>query len=183
MLINHLRFFKRYICLCVLSIHCVPVDLEVFFSFVSAPNNLEEGLQEMFEDIKRRLQGNPEVCEGPVKKMLKSYSKLKGNNSLTPAMSTFGRYNGINFAKRTITSSKTKVTGQVSLTCSSGPSIGVQPFSIARRKVKLGGRRSLTRRRPTKQSATQEHDYAKGSQSQSGIPKRARAAAPHSAMP
>ena len=76
MLINHLRFFKRYICLCVLSIHCVPVDLEVFFSFVSAPNNLEEGLQEMFEDIKRRLQGNPEVFEGPVKKMLKSYVGL-----------------------------------------------------------------------------------------------------------
>nr|XP_054755125.1 uncharacterized protein LOC129261103 [Lytechinus pictus] len=142
------------------------------------PNHLEEGLQEMFEDMKRRLQGNPEVFEGPVKKMLKSYSKLKGNNSLTSAMSMFGRYNGINFAKRTCTSSKTKATDQSPLT--SGPSIGVQPLSIARRKVKLGGRRSLTRGRPTKQAATQEHGYAKRSHSQSGIPKRARVAAPHS---
>ena len=132
----------------------------------------------MFEDMKHRLQTNPEVFDGPVKKMLISYRKLRGNNSLASAMSMFGRYSGVNLAKRgSCMTLKGKATGVVS---TSGPSIGVQPTSVARRVAKLGGRRSLTRGRPTKQAATQEHGYARGSQSQSGLPKRARVAAPHS---
>ena len=130
----------------------------------------------MFEDIKYKLQTNPEVFSSPVQAMLSGYKKLRGNNSLVSAMSMFGRYCGINLAKRG-TTTKRKAAGLVP---TSGPSIGVQPTAIARRRVKLGGRRRMTRGRPTKEAAIVEHGYARGSQSQSGLPKRVRVAAPHS---
>ncbi|XP_030839653.1 uncharacterized protein LOC115923335 [Strongylocentrotus purpuratus] len=126
----------------------------------------------MFKEMEEKLQQDPDTFAEPFKAMLKSYGRLKTKNNFVSAIRMFGRYSGINLARRKV---KPKVAGmQVS-----GPSIGVQPTAIGRRRVKLGGRRRLTGGRPTKQEAVVEHGYARASSS-SQLPCKKRVAAPHS---
>ena len=129
----------------------------------------------MFMEMEETLRQDPETFAEPFKAMIRSYKRLKTKSNLVSAVRMFGRYSGVNLARRKVTP-KTKGTGILQ---ASGPSISVQPTAIARRRVKIGGRRRLTAGRPTKQAAVVEHGYARGSKS-SQLPRKRRAAAPHS---
>ena len=110
--------------------------------------------------------------------MIRAYGRLRTDQNLASAMCMFGRYCGINLARRKLQKVK-KASSLANRTA--GPSIGVQPTAISRRKLKLGGRKRLGSGRPTKQSLVTEHGYSKGSKSSgSRLPKKVRSAAPHS---
>lgn len=146
---------------------------------VSAPqsDDLVERVHNMFLEMEEKLKQDPATFAEPFKAMLQSHRRLKTDSSLTSAIRMYGRYSGVNLARR-------KVKPKVGILKTSGPSIGVQPTAIARRRVKIGGRRNLTSGRPTKQATVEEHGYAKGGQSSqssqsSQLPRKKRAAAPH----
>lgn len=129
----------------------------------------------MFMEMEKHLSEDPETFAEPFHAMLRSYKRLTTRSNLVSAVRMFGRYSGVNLARRKV-KQKSQATA---ILPTSGHSIRVQPLAIARRKLKIGGRRRLTAGRPTKQAAVDEHSYARGSQS-SQLPRKRRAAAPHS---
>lgn len=140
-------------------------------------SSLADDLSQMFDDMKEKLSSNPELFHGPVKAMLTSYKKIRSDSSLVSALSMFGKYTGVNLARRKLTGKKGSA---MPLPSRSTGSIGVQPTAVSRRKQKLGGRKRLSSGRPTKQARVVEHGYARGQEPQgSTLPKRKRASAPH----
>ena len=136
--------------------------------------SLEGDLHQMFEDIREKLSSDPGLFEAPVKAMVTSYKKIKSDGSLTAAMRMFGKYSGVNLARRKLGRKQAPSRGT--------GSIAVQPTAVSRRKLQLGGRRRLSSGRPTKEARVVEHGYAIArTQEPSGSrpPKRKRASAPH----
>lgn len=149
--------------------------------FISAPacHQYLEEFDSLLDGIKDRVRNNPETFAEPAKAMIRAYCKLGKDQNLSSALRMFGRYCGINLARRKV--KRKKQIGSILPNKMSGPSIGVQPTAIARRKLKLGGRKKIGSGRPTKQSSVKEHGYVReDTSSGSRLPKRVRFAAPHS---
>ena len=87
---------------------------------------------------------------GPLKTFNKQANQEYLDNNPCHTIHIFGHYTGVNLARRKF---KSRVPG---LHAGTESSIGVQPTAIARRKVKLGGRRRLTAGCQTKQAAVKE---------------------------
>lgn len=97
---------------------------------------------------------NSEALEGGAAAMIKTFNKLKGNPSrLLSAFHMFGRYGTYSQASQRAQALRRVVNR-------AGPSIAAQPTSVARRKMKLGGRRRLTAGRPKKSVASMDHRYS-----------------------
>ncbi|XP_030849525.1 uncharacterized protein LOC115927591 [Strongylocentrotus purpuratus] len=140
-------------------------------------NRILEDVHHMFVDMEEKLKQDPTTYVESYKAMLRAYGRLKTDSALVSAIRMFGRYSGVNLAKRKV-KSKAGVSG--GLLQSSGPSIPVQPSAISRRRLKLGGRRKLNKGRPTKQSAMKKQAFSRPSSSAIIPSKKKRVAAPHS---
>ncbi|XP_072178625.1 uncharacterized protein [Diadema setosum] len=127
----------------------------------------------MFDTLKSKLQHDPETFKEPVNAMFRTFQKMTDSNIIS-AMFMFGKYGATNLAPRKFIGAPLK---------SHGPSIGVQPTAVARRKAAMGGRRHRTSGRPSKRAAVAEHDYSRTrTERVLGVhaTKRSRVAAPHS---
>ena len=127
----------------------------------------------MFDTLKSKLQHDPETFKEPVNAMFRTFQQMTDSNIIS-AMFMFGKYGATNLAPRKFIGAPLK---------SHGPSIGVQPTAVARRKAAMGGRRHLTSGRPTKRAAVAEHGYSRTrTERVLGVhaTKRSRVAAPHS---
>ena len=124
-------------------------------------------------DMEEKLRDDPETYTEGFRAMLRAYNRLKSKSSLLSALRMFGRYSGVNLARR-------KMISKAGMLQSSGPSIPVQPTAIARRRLKIGGRRHLKVGRPTKEATIKEHAYSRPSSSSLMPSRKKRVAAPHS---
>ena len=71
-------------------------NAEVPTDFHEYSNNLKL----VFEDLNKRLLKNPTVYAEPVRKFIENYAKCKTESSITSALHTFGKYNGMPLIKK-----------------------------------------------------------------------------------
>ena len=115
--------------------------------------DLEE-LQSQWADLSTTLLNSRELLGG-VAAMVKRFNHIKGNPSkLLSALHMFGWEHG---ATARLASQRAKTLRR--LTNRAGPTITAQVTSVARRKMKVGGRRRLTGGRPKKSGFTTSADH------------------------
>ncbi|XP_056156746.1 uncharacterized protein LOC130130908 [Lampris incognitus] len=117
--------------------------------------HLEEMIQQVCRSLTDKLKDDPQAFTAPIRTFLGTYNKMN-DSSLMSALHCFGKVPQVKL--KNLQSSKM---------------IGVQPTAIARRKVALGGRRTLIPGQPPKCSR-KEHPYSKKQQR--------RRSAPHSML-
>ena len=143
----------------------------------SHKQELRRKLHEMFTSLECNLETNPEVFKSPIESFTSSFFKIHNHSHLVSALHSFGKYSGVAIAARKICR---KAARHQRLQTSS--QIKVQPTSVARRKMLLGGRRRLHMGRPSKAEYTAEHGYSKrkpAKTSLSQLPPRRKPSAPH----
>ena len=114
------------------------------------------------------------------KSFVAAYKNIKTSTRLCSALYTFGKYHGAAAALKSASKLKRRSVERLTGTTTS---IGVQPTSLARRRVHMGrGARRLTSGRPPKALHSSEHGYAvQPSVRRSVMPAlRGRRPAPHS---
>lgn len=126
-------------------------------------NNVKQNLQRIFEKLLQDMEKDTQILVAS-EKFIENFDKIKTKSALASSLHTFG--------KNQLYSSRKLNT------------IKVQPTSMARRKVYLGGRRQQHTGRPAKRHFTPEHAYSSGKdadQPQWLVPlKRRKTQAPHS---
>ncbi|KAJ8018274.1 hypothetical protein HOLleu_43823 [Holothuria leucospilota] len=110
--------------------------------------SLEQEFGAVLDQISSKLQTSPEEYRKAIKAFICSYRKITTDSQLLSALHTFGK---------SIVSSKLS-RGK---SFHSSQKIGVQPTSISRRKMAMGGKRRLNSGRPSKASYVVEHGYSK----------------------
>ncbi|XP_030765421.1 uncharacterized protein LOC115889529 isoform X3 [Sitophilus oryzae] len=128
--------------------------------------NITHNLQQIFDKLLQDIKEDSQVLEAS-EKFIENFNKIKTKSALVSSLHTFGKHQ--------FYSSKKMNT------------IKVQPTSLARRKVYLGGRRQQHTGRPAKRHFTPEHGYSNASAKDAGQPqwlvplkRRKTTAAPHS---
>ncbi|XP_042284784.1 uncharacterized protein LOC121908650 [Thunnus maccoyii] len=107
----------------------------------------------MIKEFSAMVQNN-EGFQGAASAFMKAFHRLKGNPSmLQSAMHMFGRYDTNSLASQRAQALQRAANR-------AGPGITSQPNSVARRKVKVGGRRRPAAGRLTKNVATMDHRYS-----------------------
>lgn len=140
-------------------------------------HDVRKQLRDMFKSLEDNLDTNPEVFVNPIRSFTSQFSKIHTQSHLVSALHTFGKYNGAATTARKICKKARRQALQTST------QIMVQPTSISRRRMALGGRRRLHVGRPCKVDHTSEHGYSKKKAtkvSMSQLPPRRKPSAPHS---
>lgn len=141
---------------------------------VQKPQDTDEQLKVLFNSILKTVSENPEEFESAVKQFSKNLDGITTDSHLISALHTFGKYTGAALKQRGLGSRKLI---QIST------KIGVQPTSVARRKMAMGGGKRLTAGRPSKATYVAEHGYGKRRPQTTSAhqpPPKKRAVAPHS---
>ena len=104
-------------------------------------------------DLSMHLEENPTEYAVAIQSFIKSYKSITTDSHRLSALHTFSKF------KSSLTAHTCLKWGVSCLQTST--QIGVQPSSVARRRLCLGGRRRLTVGRPPKTTFTEQHAYAK----------------------
>lgn len=150
--------------------------ISVQTSHSTSQHDLRQKLHEMFTTLEHNLETNPEVFQKPIESFTSSFSKIYTQSHLVSALHSFGKYSGVATATQKICRKARRQALQTST------QIMVQPTSISRRRMLLGGRRRLHVGRPCKVDHTSEHGYSKRKAtkvSMSQLPPRRKPSAPH----
>ena len=123
-------------------------------------------------DLSMYLDEHPTEYAVAVQIFIKSYKLITTDSHRLSALHTFSKF------KSSLTAHTCLKRGVSCLQTST--QIGVQPTSVARRRLSLGGRRRLAVGRPPKTTFTEQHAYAKQQHSYvTHLPSKKRSAAPH----
>lgn len=109
-----------------------------------------DDLKQVFNILENKLSIDSQLFQEPINKFINLFNNIKTDSGLISALHTFGKYNGAGIPR--IKPKKNLQGSKV---------IGVQPTTISRRKVCLGGRKVQLAGRPTKKSRVHEHGYNK----------------------
>ena len=153
--------------------HCGDIDHTDGTSRNDVHSDLKEDLVHIANDLSRHLDENPNEYVVAIQSFIKSYKSITTDSHRLSALHTFSKFQSSSTAH---TSLKRGVSCLQTST-----QIGVQPTSVARRRLSLGGRRRLTVGRPPKTTFTEQHTINTKHQHSSvtHLPSKKRSAAPH----
>ncbi|XP_040009560.1 uncharacterized protein si:dkey-75a21.2 [Xiphias gladius] len=137
------------------AVHHWDVDTETAEKKLTAPEAILDSKEwhSMIKEFSAMGQSS-EGFQRAASAMMHTFHRLKENPSmLQSAMHMFGHY-----GSKSLASQQARALRRAA-NCS-GTSIAAQPTSVARRKVKRGGRQRITAGRPKKIVATTDHRYS-----------------------